>query len=41
VCEERETINKKGRSDDERKGNHVRTRNIKGQQGVQERKCCR
>ncbi|RHN45200.1 hypothetical protein MtrunA17_Chr7g0227801 [Medicago truncatula] len=41
VCEEREIINKKGRSNDERERNHVRDRNIKGQQGVQERKCCR
>jgi len=31
VCEERETINKKGRNNDEREGNHVRDRNIKGQ----------
>jgi len=30
VCEERETINKKGRSSDEREGNHERDRNIKG-----------
>jgi len=40
VCEERETINKEGRSNDEREGNHVRDRNIKRQQGVQERKYC-
>jgi len=31
VCEKRETINKKGRSNDEREGNHLRDRNIKGQ----------
>jgi len=34
VCEERETINKKKRSNDEREEIHVRNRNIKGQQRV-------